>query len=67
MGSLILLDEYRLKKYINETEDALKKARYMVSIGTEVPSHIIPRLESLIEGLENKLLKLIEGEDDNDG
>tara|TARA_R110000824_G_scaffold153926_9_gene325760 strand:+ start:203 stop:400 length:198 start_codon:yes stop_codon:yes gene_type:complete len=65
MGSLILLDEYRLNKSINDAEDALKKARYMVSIGTDVPLNIIPRLESLIEELENRLLKLIEGKDDN--
>ena len=67
MGSLVLLDEYRLKKHINDAEDALKKARILVSTGADVPSHIIPRLEKLINKLENELLELIEGEVDIKG
>jgi hypothetical protein len=40
------------------------EARTLISEGVPVPEEIILRLENIIVTLEEKLLKLVEGEDD---
>jgi hypothetical protein len=53
-----------LKMAIDKTYAALMEARSLISEGVPVPEEIILRLENIIVTLEEKLLKLVEDEEE---
>jgi hypothetical protein len=59
MSKVIHLDEYRIKKDLNDVRDLIKKARHMVSIGIEIPENTLGDLLLWESQLERKLEELI--------
>jgi hypothetical protein len=63
-ANVIYFDEMVLKMAIDKTYAALMEARTLISEGVPVPEEIILRLENIIVTLEEKLLKLVEDEEE---
>ena len=57
---IIHLDEIRLRRSIQEAENALRKARDLKARGHDVPPETMTRLEELIGELEDRLCLLID-------
>ena len=64
MDNVIFIDEIRIRKSIEETQEALNQAKMLISIGIDVPSDVIPRLETILSDLEQRLIDLIEADAD---
>jgi len=62
-NNIIYFDEIKIKYAIAAAEDALTKARTSISDGMYISPKIISRLENIIVSLEEKLIKLIEEEE----
>ena len=59
MDNIVYLDEFKLKKDLAEVRETLQRARYLVTIGVEVPENLLEDLEVWELELEDKLEKLI--------
>ena len=59
MNNIVYLDEFKLKKDLAEVREHLERARYLISIGVDIPQSILEDLELWELELEEKLEKLI--------
>ena len=59
MDNIVYLDEFLLKRDLAEIRKNLERARYLVSIGVDVPLTVLEDLELWELELEDKLQKLI--------
>ena len=59
MNNVIFLDEFKLRKDLAEVRETLERARYLVTIGVEVPENVLEDLQLWELELEDKLEKLI--------
>ena len=59
MNNIVYLDEFKLRKDLAEVRENLQRARYLVSIGVEIPLNILEDLELWELKLEDKLKQLI--------
>ena len=59
MNNIVYLDEFKLRKDLAEVRETLQRARYLVTIGVEVPQNVLEDLEIWELELEDKLEKLI--------
>jgi len=59
MNNIVYLDEFKLRKDLTEVRETLQRARYLISIGVEVPEEVLEDLEIWELELEDKLEKLI--------
>ena len=59
MDNIVYLDEFKLKRDLTEVRETLERARYLISIGVEVPGDILESLQIWELELEDKLKKLI--------
>tara|TARA_Y100000592_G_scaffold84259_1_gene134947 strand:+ start:113 stop:301 length:189 start_codon:yes stop_codon:yes gene_type:complete len=59
MDNVVYLDEFLLRRDLAEVRETLKRARYLVSIGVEVPESLLEDLQIWELELEDKLEKLI--------
>ena len=59
MDNIVYLDEFKLKKDLADVREHLERARYLVSIGVEVPEEVLEDLQIWELELEDKLEKLI--------
>tara|TARA_R100001082_G_scaffold47477_1_gene25370 strand:- start:53 stop:244 length:192 start_codon:yes stop_codon:yes gene_type:complete len=63
MSNVLYIQEYRIKKDLQEVEDAIVVARKMISRGVPVPDETLSRLENMRLFLEQKLIDFVEKED----
>jgi|2_EtaG_2_1085320.scaffolds.fasta_scaffold245028_1 hypothetical protein len=63
MENIIFLEEIQLKEAIKKATDTLILARTMVIEGKDIPEELIPRLEQVIEELEQRLFDFIENDE----
>lgn len=66
MRNIISLQEERIKKAIKDATQSLIKARTYVAEGKSIPEDLIPRLEKVINSLEEQLRNYIENGTDGD-
>ena len=59
MDNIVYLDEFKLKKDLAEVRETLERARYLVTIGVEVPEAVLEDLQLWELELEDKLKQLI--------
>jgi|TARA_B100000282_G_scaffold296117_1_gene277107 hypothetical protein len=59
MNNIIYLDEFKLRKDLAEVRETLRRARYLVTIGVEVPETVLEDLQLWELELEDKLKQLI--------
>tara|TARA_R100000455_G_C6261660_1_gene116991 strand:- start:1054 stop:1239 length:186 start_codon:yes stop_codon:yes gene_type:complete len=59
MNNVVYLDEFKLRKDLAEVRETLQRARYLVTIGVEVPQNVLEDLEIWELELEDRLEKLI--------
>ena len=59
MSNVVYLDEFLLKKDLTEVRETLERARYLVSIGVDVPETVLEDLQLWELELEDKLKQLI--------
>ena len=59
MSNIVYLDEFLLKKDLTEVRETLQRARYLVSIGVDVPETVLEDLQLWELELEDKLEELI--------
>tara|TARA_R100001086_G_C11814517_1_gene252484 strand:+ start:446 stop:631 length:186 start_codon:yes stop_codon:yes gene_type:complete len=59
MNNIVYLDEFKLKKDLAEVRETLERARYLVTIGVEVPETVLEDLQLWELELEDKLKQLI--------
>ena len=59
MDNVIFLDEFKLKKDLEEVRETLERARYLVTIGVEVPEAVLEDLQLWELELEDRLKQLI--------
>ena len=59
MNNVVYLDEFLLRKDLTEVRETLERARYLVSIGVDVPEAVLEDLQLWELELEDKLEKLI--------
>ena len=59
MNNIVYLDEFKLKKDLAEVRETLQRARYLVTIGVEVPESLLEDLQVWELELEDKLKQLI--------
>ena len=59
MNNVVYIDEFRLKKDLAEVRETLARARYLVTIGVDVPKEVLEDLQLWELELEDKLEKLI--------
>ncbi len=59
MNNVVYLDEFKLRKDLAEVRKTLQRARYLVSIGVEVPEEVLEDLQLWELELEDRLEKLI--------
>ena len=60
MTEIYHLQEYRIRKEIKETEEALSVAKQMVYEGVSVPGRTFDRLEGTLKLLELELINFVE-------
>ena len=59
MDNIVYLDEFKLKKDLAEVRETLQRARYLVSIGVDVPEAVLEDLQLWELELEDRLKQLI--------
>tara|TARA_Y100000114_G_scaffold14216_1_gene11547 strand:- start:617 stop:802 length:186 start_codon:yes stop_codon:yes gene_type:complete len=59
MSNIIYLDEFKLRKDLAEVRETLQRARYLVTIGVEVPENVLEDLQLWELELEDRLKQLI--------
>ena len=59
MNNVVYLDEFRLRKDLAEVRETLQRARYLVTIGVEVPEAVLEDLQLWELELEDRLKQLI--------
>jgi len=59
MNNIVYLDEFKLKKDLVEVKETLARARYLVTIGVEVPEAVLEDLRLWELELEDRLKQLI--------
>ena len=59
MDNIVYLDEFKLKKDLAEVRETLERARYLVTIGVEVPEAVLEDLQHWELELEDRLKQLI--------
>ena len=59
MSNVVYLDEFLLRKDLTEVRETLERARYLVSIGVDVPETVLEDLQLWELELEDRLEKLI--------
>tara|TARA_R100001510_G_C7638278_1_gene196124 strand:- start:501 stop:686 length:186 start_codon:yes stop_codon:yes gene_type:complete len=59
MNNVVYLDEFKLKKDLVEVRETLERARYLVSIGVDVPESVLEDLQLWELELEDRLKQLI--------
>tara|TARA_Y100000114_G_scaffold106298_1_gene99576 strand:- start:2571 stop:2756 length:186 start_codon:yes stop_codon:yes gene_type:complete len=59
MDNIVYLDEFKLKKDLAEVRETLERARYLITIGVEVPETVLEDLQLWELELEDKLKQLI--------
>lgn len=59
MNNVVYIDEFRLRKDLAEVRETLARARYLVTIGVDVPKEVLEDLQLWELELEDKLEKLI--------
>ena len=59
MDNIVYIDEFRLRKDLAEVRETLARARYLVTIGVEVPESVLEDLYLWELELEDRLEKLI--------
>jgi hypothetical protein len=59
MNNVVYIDEFRLRKDLAEVRETLGRARYLVSIGVDVPKEVLEDLQLWELELEDRLEKLI--------
>ena len=59
MNNVVYLDEFLLRKDLTEVRETLERARYLVSIGVDVPETVLEDLQLWELELEDRLEKLI--------
>ena len=63
MTEIYHLQEYRIRREIKETEEALSAAKQMVCEGVSVPARTFDRLEGTLSMLELELINFVEKDD----
>ena len=59
MNNIVYLDEFLLKRDLAEVRKNLERARYLVSIGVDVPQTVLEDLQLWELELEDRLKQLI--------
>tara|TARA_R100000426_G_C4813002_1_gene107249 strand:- start:878 stop:1063 length:186 start_codon:yes stop_codon:yes gene_type:complete len=59
MSNIVYLDEFKLRKDLAEVRETLQRARYLVTIGVEVPENVLEDLQLWELELEDRLKQLI--------
>ena len=59
MNNVVYIDEFRLRKDLAEVRETLARARYLVTIGVDVPKEVLEDLQLWELELEDRLEKLI--------
>ena len=59
MNNVVYLDEFKLRKDLSEVRETLQRARYLISIGVDVPEEVLEDLRIWELELEDRLEKLI--------
>ena len=59
MYNVIILDEFKLKKDLTEVRETLARARYLITIGVDVPEAVLEDLQLWELELQDRLEKLI--------
>ena len=59
MSNVVYLDEFKLRKDLAEVRETLQRARYLVTIGVDVPESVLEDLQLWELELEDKLKQLI--------
>jgi len=59
MNNVVYLDEFKLRKDLAEVRETLQRARYLVTIGVDVPETVLEDLQLWELELEDKLKQLI--------
>tara|TARA_R100000388_G_scaffold38066_1_gene29496 strand:- start:2321 stop:2506 length:186 start_codon:yes stop_codon:yes gene_type:complete len=59
MDNIVYLDEFKLRKDLIEVRETLQRARYLISIGVEVPESVLEDLQLWELELEDRLKQLI--------
>ena len=59
MDNIVYLDEFLLKRDLAEVRKNLERARYLVSIGVDVPQTVLEDLQLWELELEDRLKQLI--------
>lgn len=59
MNNVIYIDEFRLRKDLAEVRETLERARYLVTIGVDVPESVLADLQLWELELEDRLKQLI--------
>ena len=59
MDNIVYLDEFKLRKDLVEVRETLQRARYLVSIGVDVPESVLEDLQLWELELEDRLKQLI--------
>jgi hypothetical protein len=59
MDNIVYIDEFLLRRDLSEVRETLERARYLVSIGVDVPRSVLEDLELWELELEDRLEKLI--------
>ena len=59
MDNIVYIDEFLLRRDLSEVRETLERARYLVSIGVDVPKSVLEDLELWELELEDRLEKLI--------
>lgn len=59
MNNIVYLDEFKLRKDLDEVRETLQRARYLVTIGVEVPESVLEDLRLWELELEDRLKQLI--------
>tara|TARA_R100000995_G_scaffold44203_1_gene20724 strand:- start:3422 stop:3607 length:186 start_codon:yes stop_codon:yes gene_type:complete len=59
MNNIVYLDEFKLKKDLAEVRETLQRARYLVTIGVDVPEAVLEDLQLWELELQDRLKQLI--------
>mgnify|MGYP001320807409 FL=1 len=59
MDNIVYIDEFLLRRDLSEVRETLERARYLVSIGVDVPESVLEDLQLWELELEDRLEKLI--------
>ena len=59
MDNIVYIDEFLLRRDLSEVRETLERARYLVSIGVDVPNSVLEDLQLWELELEDRLEKLI--------